>query len=64
MKGLLTLLLQALLVWGILAGFYPLVYWFQHDGVTYMQLFKQFWLLSVGSWLCGILYGILFLNRR
>jgi hypothetical protein len=59
MKGLLMLLIRAMLVWGILAGFYPLIYWFDHRALTYIQLAEQFWLLGIGSWICGVLYGVL-----
>jgi hypothetical protein len=63
MKNFLMVLAQACLVWGILAGFYPMVYYLQHDGITWMQVFYKFWWLTIGSYLCGLAYGVLFLNK-
>jgi hypothetical protein len=36
-----------LIVIGFILALYPTIYWFLHDSLTRMQLFKKFWWLEL-----------------
>lgn len=57
-EKILYILWMLLIIFFLISLFIPLIYWFNNDYFTSMQIFKKFWILMIVQIIIGLAFKI------